>query len=142
MKSSLSGKQTLRSTKFFSVHCRTLRKMVGANAESGAGRQAKLNILAPTTIYPNKPLSPIPAQKANPPESYSRGSAAASKVPFFRIRIPCAALCPGATNVTLWPRLAMKAVVWLLYPTVPWPGHSKLTVFGSSWSCRRGCASA
>ena len=51
---------------------------------------------------------------ANPPELCCRGSLAASKVPFGNLRNPCAVDAPGATQVTLWPRLSMNAVVSLL----------------------------
>lgn len=71
-----------------------------------------------------------------PPELACLGSPDASKDPSCRIRTTCAALYPGATQVTLCPSDSMNATVALLYV------YSNATLSGKSWSCRRGCARA
>lgn len=50
---------------------------------------------------------------AYPPLFTCRGSPAASKVPLSSLLSDCAVDCPGAIQVTLWPRASMKATVSL-----------------------------
>lgn len=55
----------------------------------------------------------IPFYTEYPAELSCLGSPAASNVPLGKTRINWAELCPGATQVTLWPRAFMEATVAL-----------------------------